>query len=139
MAQDNNCTSEQYLAWTPEEGVPQRLKLDYIHDGANGLEIALGDNLGSANRILIRFKANDIIGYRFTNDSYTWRSDNGRTPKPTCSLNIVEGSEYIKWFKEETYNSINLDGATHYCILLAEECIDIASFDKPTIEFIASK
>lgn len=124
---------ERYKRWSPIQGLPDRLLLDSLTDNSNGLEIALAEDLDSPKRILIHFDLSDLVGYRVTNDSFTWRSDSNRIREEVCSLNVVENSDFLEWFVEETYGAADLSGAIHYALLLAEEGIDIVSRGSPEV------
>lgn len=124
---------ETYTNWVASEKITGRYSLESLLDSKDGVEIRINSTNQPSFKLCIKFEAKEIVGYRFSNDSYTWRSDSLRERDKDFSLFIVSGSNLINWYIEETYETTDFSEAKHYCFLLAEESIDIISFAPPKI------
>ncbi|HBO1343770.1 MULTISPECIES: hypothetical protein [Pseudomonas] len=125
--------SEVYVEWFPGGDSSERFSLEYISDTRKGLQICIHPTSDASKLLTLDFNINDIVGYKVANDSYTWRSESNRLRNKEHSLFKVENSNYINWFKEETYDSVDLSSALHYCLLLGEESIDIVVLNAPSV------
>jgi len=122
---------ERYALWCIDGDEARRCELIKMLYTDLGLSVVL--SLSSGMNIEMLFELKDIVGFKFANDSYTWRSDSecGRV-KDRC-LFKVENSKYVDWFKSETYGCGDLTGVIHFCFMAVEERIDVVSFNEPSV------
>lgn len=126
-------SQESYLKWNISETQLGRCGLRGLLRSENELVLILSTSSELEPEIELQFELKDIVGFKLSNDSYTWRSEGARLRDPDSSLFKVENSIYIKWFQAETYGAADLDGVVHFSLLLADESVDIVSFNEPRI------
>ncbi|RMV93573.1 hypothetical protein ALP03_200035 [Pseudomonas amygdali pv. tabaci] len=126
---------ENYIDWIIPDIEIGRCALRFFSRTETELKIVLLAGNDQFFEIELIFELKDIVGFKLANDSYSWRSDSARTTRRTdYSLFKVENSKYIEWFKAETYGVGDLDGVIHFSLLLADESLDIVSFNSPEIK-----
>ncbi|POC98237.1 hypothetical protein BKM16_26925 [Pseudomonas amygdali pv. morsprunorum] len=127
---------EKYISWHISETELGRCDLRLLLRSEEKLILTLSTSSAVEREVVLSFELKDIVGFKLSNDSYTWRSDNVRVTPPNSSLFKVECSNYIEWFKAETYNAGDLRGVIHFSLLLGEESVDIVSFNEPSVLFL---
>lgn len=113
--------------------VSGRLDLFSLTDDKDGLEIKLEKNGSGTVDIIVKFKLPEIIGYRLTNDSYSWKTLAEREWDTVSRLVVVSNSKYIKWLNDEVCGVWDFDKAKHYALMLGDDGIDVVSFGTPEI------
>ncbi len=124
---------EIYVVWNATESITGRCKMLSLYDSKEGLSLLISAEYPDVREVEFKFDLKDVVGYKFANDSYTWRSDAAQKRKKDWSIFKVEDSRYLQWFKDETYNAVNLSGATHFSFLLEESGVDIVSLNDPEV------
>ena len=127
-------SQEVYVIWNAVEEVVGRCGFLSLNDSKDGLCLTVFANQASGLEIELKFDLKDVIGYKVSNDSYTWRSDSMRKRDGEWSMFKVEGSNYIQWFKDETYGASDLSAVMHFSFLLGEVGVDIVSFNDPQVK-----
>ena len=124
-----------FTLWEPLDGLPSTLYLEALHDDYEGLRIVLA----TANRAapFLRLVFDSVVAYRNINESYrlaTWMATQDR--RPHASLLRVTNSEWVDWLIRESGGVLSRDTLTHYAIYTPEDCVDIVTQFKPTVEWI---
>lgn len=129
---------EVYKLWNPLENIPAPLYLEAMHDDCEGVRFLLRD--GSEDGRVLRIVFDSPLGYRNVGESYrlkTWEEN--ESFEGHSSLLIVEGSDFLEWFHDKSYNMQTDLPIVHYAIFTPDDCIDVLSTNVPKVEWLFPK
>jgi hypothetical protein len=120
----------RFRKWKPFAEYPDELYCEGIHDDYEGIRILIRKDRKDSMR---RIKFDHVFGYRVADESYKLKTiealpDDGSIEGPFF---ILEESDYLEYFHEETLGIYRDMGIEHYCIYLCNDCIDVLSSYEP--------
>ncbi|MEZ5838921.1 MAG: hypothetical protein R3D02_00255 [Hyphomicrobiales bacterium] len=125
-------TSRIYRPVGNDGGLPGAVVAREVHFGDDGLRIAVvadGAQDGIVETVVeISFSSNPFL-FRML-DEGDYLSTPGVVPFWFC---VVENSEYLNWFNEETQGVRENQGITHFAIYTATICFDILHNEMPAV------
>jgi len=129
---------EEWKNWLPLKDMPLPSDIKSILTDDNGLIITC-INETKKKKILFKFLG-AIYAYRFTEEGcflktleYLKKNYESSFVHGT-SLFEVENSQYLNWFKEESYDAWNTDEFKHYVIYTSDDILEVLSPYPPEIE-----
>lgn len=125
---------EIFKQWKPVEGIPKKLYCEAIHDDYEGLRVILKGEDNQSNVLRLFFET--VLAYKNIDESYLLRTIEKIDSPGESTLYTVENSNWIKWFCEESYDTIEKNSITHYAIYTPNDCIDVLSEYEPKIEWL---
>lgn len=127
--------NEIYELWSPCPGTPNRLQIDSLNDGKDGLEVVLCLFDDTSYRLTILFER--PIAYRSIDESFRLRTWNLQAGTRTGSLMTVQNSAWIEWLLKESCGVTDMfENLAHYCIFTDDNCIDILSPTEPKVKVL---
>lgn len=125
---------EKWNAWNPVENIPASLYLEELKDSHLGLSLHLKES--SSSQLALHVFFDSAISYRNHNegDVINMLSQQGaETNNPLC---IVENSDYLKWFHNESCGIYKSKKLVHYLFLTPDDIVDVLSAYSPTVEWV---
>ena len=123
----------EFRKWIPIEGLSGNLYLEGLHDDYEGFRLLLKEE--SNQQRILRITFDPALSYRNTDEGGLLRTI-GNKDLGTWSLFIVENSDYLMWFNEESYGIHQLENIIHYAIYTPNDCLDILSIYPPKVKWL---
>lgn len=130
-------SEQEFRAWKPLDGVPERLYLEAVHDDYEGLRFLLRGEDATGRTLRLVFES--PVGYRNINESYrlkTWAAIPDMKALP--SLLTVQNSNWVQWLVEEAGGVIRPEKLVHYAIYTPENCVDVVTKFPPSAEWLSA-
>lgn len=99
------------------------------------LEISLSTNIdGELKRLKITFDW--AMSFRLTDEGDLLKTQNDLLGEMVTGTYILEKSDYLSWFHEQSYNIHSSETPCHYLVVSSTEVVDVISTSAPNIEII---
>lgn len=124
---------EQLSAFDTDVALPRVRDVDLvelIHD-KDGFRLTLAVGT-SASVIRISFRC--PLAYRNTDEGVRLRTLAVLKPTGDSVLCVVDQSEWLRWFQEESYGIHDSQPIVHYAILTPDDWVDVLSATPPRVE-----
>jgi len=95
------------------------------------LELTLSSSDKDLNKVRIVFEW--MHSFRVTDEGDLLKMQDDLEGKMITGVYIVEGSNYLSWFNEQSANIHDGDLINHYLIVTGDDVIDVLSSVSPTI------
>jgi hypothetical protein len=125
--------TDQFEPWQPVEGLIVNFYLQSLALNGNELTLMMSTSIDDGNRWL-KISCRNCFTYRFSQETARLKSlhmDNFGTSPLTRSFN----SEYLNWYKEESYGFLDQFNPVHY-LILCDDIVDIICASEPLVEWI---
>jgi len=76
-----------------------------------------------------------VHSFRITDEGDLLKLQDDLSGQMLTGFYVVEGSEYLSWFNNQSYNIHNNDNIVHYLIVTSDDAIDVLSSVKPLIDY----
>ena len=108
------------------------LECEELRDSSSGLVISLRRADGS--KLSIHFE--DHLAYRLLDEGDALEAIHqlGKSENRENRIYIVENSEFIEWFHNQSYGVRRNDKLSHYIIFSSNDIIDVISLGAPTLK-----
>lgn len=132
---------EEWIRWTPIEGLAEKYDVDFILDGKEGLKIQLYQDGNRARKVGIFFE-HYADAYRHTNESFWFKTCGDLSTKyggdfyADWSFFKVKSSEYLAWLSEKSTTWSDQFPFIHFCIMGTDSVVEVLARYEPKIEFI---
>lgn len=101
---------------------------------SGGLELTLSSaSRNGSNNFRIVFEW--VHSFRVTDEGDLLKMQGELNGSMVSGVYIVEKSNYLAWFNEQSYNIHNEDVINHYLIVTCDDVIDVLSSVSPAITF----
>ncbi|MEH6474115.1 MAG: hypothetical protein V7727_00440 [Sneathiella sp.] len=125
---------EKYTAWDPIKGLLDTFYVESIHDDYEGFRILLqGDDKTTD---VLRIKFDVALAYRKVDEGDRWKTVSSNPELQKSVFFIVENSNWIDWFCNESCGIHSSDELIHYAIFTSNDCIDVLSAVEPSVEWL---
>ena len=124
---------EEWIKWRKVNSTLKNFEISNIELNNDGLIINI-DNLEINYKIIFE----SIYSFRQCNESERWRTissvqfDKGNFFSD-CLFYEIKNSNYSKWIEEETFATVKAEEIFHFCIVTANDVVDILAYDEPQI------
>jgi len=132
---------EKWTRWEPINNLSKKYYVELITDDYYGFKILLSDAKNADKKVEILFRDSVDI-YRRTNETFvllTLKSLNdtyGIDFYGNWSFFKIENSEYLDWIKKQSYEISESLNFKHFCILGADDMIDVIANYEPKVSHI---
>ncbi len=129
---------EKWKKWVPTKNIPGTLYYEEIVSNKKGLTLLFSDE---SNTKTIKITFNGLVySYRFTEEGcllktldYLVDTHKKKDFHGWCMFE-VQNSNYLTWFKEESYDAYDTETFAHYAIYTEDGLIEVLSPYPPEIE-----
>lgn len=128
---------ENWKSWNPIQDLPKEIYNDSLIDDTEGLVIIFSDK-DNKNRIIVKFE-NLVLSYRNTDEGSLLKMLNylnreyGDSFYIGLPFFIVDNSEYIKWFLDQSSGIYQKQDVKHFVFVTPHDVIEVLSKYEPEI------
>ena len=118
-----------FSRWRPAENIDTKLYIEKLCEDSTGLHLELAPPGLPHRRLHLHF--DNYLAYRTANEG-----DLLKTIGPDmvgATLFIVEHSEFLDWFIDQTLGVRSADPIQHYAIYTPDNCVDVLSLTPPNV------
>ena len=128
---------QKYIDYFPVDYLPFHIFVETVVDNYDGLKIFMKGK-DQEDPILEIFFHEKIL-YRNIDESYFCRTIDSASAQRSSPFVLVENSQLLKWFHEESYEIYKGDDIKHYLFFSGNDCIDVLSSSQPQVRCISKK
>ncbi len=128
--------SEKWNIWKPTKDIPNTLYLEELRDTYDGLTLVFKGEDKDSRYIAIMFES--ALSYRNHDEGDLLKTFDNRGSNEIWPFFIIENSNYLKWFNEESHNIYEGRGVIHYFFVTPNDVIDVLSAYPPIPKWVDS-
>ncbi len=129
----NTRENRKYTEFPTDLSFPKRVFLESLICNDEGLRILVRSSDKNATDILSIYFEECTVAFRCMDEGVYPASWSKNIPS---FISIVENSEYIEWFNQESGGIRRYKGLVHYAIYTENECIDVIDLEPPKLKWL---
>ncbi|MEP3279147.1 MAG: hypothetical protein ABJN26_25375 [Stappiaceae bacterium] len=123
--------AEKLKRWATGTDIPDSMFLHSLLDDTDGLHLVF---VRSDEQKTIKISFDTYLSFRNADEGDRLKFLNEVEGLEKWPLYIVENSEFLKWFHEQTYNIHQAVDIKHYAFITPDDIVEILARDAPVIE-----